>query len=135
MARHLATQRLVPELVLCSHAVRVDQTWQLIAPKLGSEVARRVLRSLYLAPPSRLLQVVRRLDDQVRVAMVIGHNPGLASLAIALAGRGPAKGFARMGRKFPTAALAVLQFEVEHWADLTPGGGRLAAFVRPKDLV
>ena len=36
--------------------------------------------------------------------------------------------------KFPTAALAVLDADVERWTDLHPGCAELAAFVRPKDL-
>jgi phosphohistidine phosphatase len=134
MARHLSAQGLVPQVVLCSHAERVRQTWELLAPELGRGVACRVLRSLYLAAPRRLLQTVRRLGDDVEVAMMIGHNPGLASLAVTLAGRGRKKNLARLRRKFPTAALAVLEFEVATWKDLAPGTGRLAAFVRPKDL-
>jgi phosphohistidine phosphatase len=36
--------------------------------------------------------------------------------------------------KFPTAALAVIQFDIDHWNELAAGAGRLRAFVRPKDL-
>ena len=36
--------------------------------------------------------------------------------------------------KFPTAALAVLDFDIAKWRDLRPGEGKLADFVRPKDL-
>jgi phosphohistidine phosphatase len=36
--------------------------------------------------------------------------------------------------KFPTAAIAVLGFDVGQWSDLPPGGGKLLAFQRPRDL-
>jgi phosphohistidine phosphatase len=39
-----------------------------------------------------------------------------------------------MRGKFPTAALAVIEFEVDRWDQVAPGTGRLRAFVRPKDL-
>ena len=39
-----------------------------------------------------------------------------------------------MEAKFPTAALAVIGFDVDHWREIAPGTGRLEAFVRPKDL-
>jgi phosphohistidine phosphatase len=39
-----------------------------------------------------------------------------------------------MRDKFPTCALAVLEFETAHWRSVEPGTGTLADFVRPKDL-
>ena len=39
----------------------------------------------------------------------------------------------RMRAKFPTGALAVLEFDGS-WADLAEGGASLVAFVTPKDL-
>ena len=36
--------------------------------------------------------------------------------------------------KFPTCALAILDFDVGRWRDITPGAGKLKDFVRPKDL-
>jgi phosphohistidine phosphatase len=55
-------------------------------------------------------------------------------LAVMLATSGPDKALQRMRAKFGTASLAVLGFEIAHWRDLAPGGGRLESFVRPKDL-
>jgi phosphohistidine phosphatase len=134
IARYLEDQRLLPDLVLCSHALRVRETWQLMTPVLGGAVACKTLRSLYSAPPSRLLEPLRRVADEVRVLMAIGHNPGLGGLAAALAGAGPKKALQRLRTKFPTAGLAVLTFEIERWTDLAAGAGRLEEFVRPKDL-
>ena len=39
-----------------------------------------------------------------------------------------------MAQKFPTAALAVLDFDVPDWRSIKPGEGRLIDYVRPKDL-
>lgn len=36
--------------------------------------------------------------------------------------------------KFPTAALAVLEFDAEDWAGIAAGGARLRRFVRPRQL-
>lgn len=134
VAQHLKAERLVPDLVLCSPARRVQETWQLMNPVLGSGVASKTLRGLYPGAPSRLLEALRRLPDEVGRALLIGHNPGLGALAVSLAASGPQKELQRMGAKFVTAGLAVLTFELEHWRDLTPESGRLERFVRPKDL-
>ena len=134
IARHIKAQKWRPDLVLCSHAERVRETWQLMAPVLGRSIECRTLRAIYLGAPSRLLEALRRATDEVETLMLIGHNPGLGRLAVSLCGAGPKKALARMQAKFPTAALAVIGFDVDHWREIAPGTGRLEAFVRPKDL-
>jgi phosphohistidine phosphatase len=134
IARYLEKRRLTPDLVLCSHAVRVQETWRLMAPVLGGPIACKTLRSLYSAAPSRLIEPLRRVADEVQVLLVIGHNPGLGGLAAGLAGAGSKKALERLRAKFPTAGLAVLAFEIERWDELAAGAGRLEDLVRPKDL-
>ena len=63
--------------------------------------------------------------------MVVGHNPGMESLFLILADKKPA-GIA--GEKFPTCALAVLDFAIDDWHDVAPGAGMLARFLTPADL-
>lgn len=134
VAKYLSKHCMVPELVLCSHAARVRETWRLMEPILDRSVACRTLRTLYLGTPARLLEALRRTDDAVHRLMLIGHNPGLGALAVKLCGSGPDKPLARLHAKFPTAALAVIDFDAERWSEVAPGAGRLEAFVRPKDI-
>ena len=37
----------------------------------------------------------------------------------------------RLGREFPTSALAVISFAAENWNGVHPAGGRLEHFVTP----
>jgi phosphohistidine phosphatase len=39
-----------------------------------------------------------------------------------------------MERKYPTGALAVIQFEITSWSAIAPGTGKLADFKSPKDI-
>lgn len=123
-----------PDLILCSTAVRAQQTLRLLRPALGDAAPVRLLKSLYLASPSRLLSLIRRLPEDARCVLLIGHNPGLASVAQELAGDGSGKALKRMDKKFPTAAVAELTLAEGSWPEVAPGAMRLAAFVRPKDL-
>jgi phosphohistidine phosphatase len=70
--------------------------------------------------------------------MLIGHNPGMEELAANLSAPGrSAAAKARkavMSEKYPTAALAVLSFDMTAWKQVAPGAGSLIDFVRPKDL-
>jgi phosphohistidine phosphatase len=134
VARYLKQSRWQPDLVLCSPATRARETWQLMAPVLGGTVACKTLRTIYPGAPSRLMETLRRAADDIATLMLIGHNPGLGHLASDLCGRGPKQALERMRGKFPTAALAVIQFDIDRWNGLALGAGRLRAFVRPKDL-
>jgi phosphohistidine phosphatase len=134
MAQLMVKRHWIPDLVLCSQAERVRETWQLMAPVLGGQIPCKTLRTIYPGAPSRLLMTLRRAPDDATTLLLIGHNPGLGALATSLCGTGPAKALERMRSKFPTAGLAVMDFDVEHWSEIAVGAGRLEAFVRPKDL-
>ncbi len=134
VARYLALHGLIPDLVLGSPALRVHETWALMAPILGDKVACKTLKSLYEGTPGRLLAALRGVKGEVRTLMLIGHNPALGALAQSLAGAGSEKALERVRTNFPTAGLAVLGFEIERWAELAAGAGRLEELVRPKDL-
>lgn len=137
MGEHMRAQNWEPELVLCSTSERTRETWDLVAPKLESQPTVRFDRALYLAAWPALLSIVQGAPDDVSSLLLIGHNPGTEQLAIALAlqpktpsERGRAES---ISKKFPTCALAVLEFD-GGWRDVKAGTGRLIAFVRPKDL-
>jgi phosphohistidine phosphatase len=70
-----------PDLVLCSPATRARQTWQALALP-GADV--RFERSLYAATVLDLLDRLAEVEDEVRVVLLVGHNPALSQLSILL---------------------------------------------------
>jgi phosphohistidine phosphatase len=134
MGRYLASEGLVPDLVLVSDAKRTQQTWDLVKAAFPSPPAMRLEPRIYEAAPARLLSVVEDVPSACKTLMLIGHNPGMVGLALALSGHGDRYALSRMRRKFPTAGVAVLDFATEDWADITAGSGRLDRFVTPKSL-
>jgi phosphohistidine phosphatase len=134
VAQLMVKRRWVPDVVLCSQAERVRETWQLMVALLGEQIPVKTLRTIYPGAPSRLLMTLRRAPDEAKTLLLIGHNPGLGALATSLCGAGSKKTLEKMSAKFPTAGLAVIDFDVEHWSEVAAGAGRLEAFVRPKDL-
>ncbi len=130
IARHLRRESVTPELVLCSSAIRTLETLERIDPELeGAKV--RIETRIYEASAGELLALMRELADDVGSAMLIGHNPGLEYLIADLARPGPE--LDRVREKFPTAALATLEFEGS-WLELRAGGAELVAFVKPREL-
>jgi phosphohistidine phosphatase len=117
--------------VVSSSAVRARETLQGVLPGLGEpEVWIEV--ALYAASAETLLERARALPDEVEEAMFVGHNPGLGDLVLLLAEPGELR--ERAETKMPTGALATLEADVERWADLEPGGARVASFVVPRQL-
>ena len=133
MGAYLRDEELLPELALVSDSRRTRETWDLVRPFLGDAQAR-FERRIYEALPARLLTVVREVEPSVRTLLMIGHNPGFHELAQRLVGHGEDDALADLKKRFPTAAVAVIDFAVDAWADVDAGGGRLDRFVTPKAL-
>jgi phosphohistidine phosphatase len=134
MARYIALADIRPDLVLCSAALRTDQTVEGVRPALGDQAVVKLYRGLYLAGPRAMLNRLRRTADDVHSVMLVGHNPGMRSLAMQLAGSGGEADLARLEKKFPTGALATLVFRGRSWSDLETGACKLHSLVRPRDI-
>lgn len=137
VGRHMKEAGYVPDLILCSNARRTVETYERVVAVLGANVPVSFEGTLYLADWPVMLDVARRAPDSAKCVLVIGHNPGMEQLALALSDDEQASETAmsrHFGEKFPTAALAVLDFAVTRWRSLKPRKGKLTAFVRPKDL-
>src|SRR5262245_44039689 len=134
MGTYMARHGLAPELILCSTAVRARQTLDLLLPHLKGAPVVVYEDVLYLASPATLLARVRKVAAKVRHAMVVGHDPGMHTLARDLAGSGADEDLEALAEKFPTAGLAVIVFSVRSWPKVQPGAGRLQVFMAPKRL-
>jgi phosphohistidine phosphatase len=94
-----------------------------------------LMPELYGANPSGLLQVVRDASgpDPQRL-MLVGHNPGIHELALALAGSGDPAGRNALSDNLPTSGLVVFDFAIDDWSEVAFRRGRLVLFVSPKLL-
>ncbi|MER5840236.1 histidine phosphatase family protein [Streptomyces prasinus] len=121
-----------PGLVLCSTAVRARRTWELAAAEWDAPPPVRYEPRLYAAGVPELLAVVREVPADVGTLLLVGHNPGLADLVLALAGDGADDTLDRVRAKFPTSAVAVLSWRGTAWRDLAPGAALLTAMTVPR---
>ncbi|HEY1630587.1 MAG TPA: histidine phosphatase family protein [Rhizomicrobium sp.] len=133
MGAWLHTSGYEPDLVLCSDAARTAETWRIAAQELDASPRVEFLEQLYLAPAKRIQAIIREAED-AGALLIVGHNPGMEDCAAELAHADGNAHRERMGEKFPTAALAVLEFDIATWRDMAPASGRLAEFIKPKDL-
>lgn len=118
--------------VLCSSAVRARTTAEWALDGVGP--APEIVPDLYLASADEILSLVRAQPREIGELAVVGHDPGMHHLALHLGRGAPPEILERMRRKFPTGALAVVEFDVDSWAEATSDAARLVRFLRPKDL-
>ncbi|MBI4922806.1 MAG: histidine phosphatase family protein [Devosia nanyangense] len=131
MARSLAGLALVPDLVLCSGAKRAQQTLDIANAEWSPAPDTRRIDALYGVMDSDYLAIVAGEGGSARRLMLVGHNPAIQETALVLAGSGDPDLIARVARKFPTASVAVLMFDLEDWSAITAGSGRFDAFLQP----
>lgn len=115
--------------VIASPAMRVKMTLQEVALGVEAQWDER----LYLASSDAIYDVLR--DTSGDAVLIAGHNPGMGDMILDLVSPNAENAlFDEAKVKFPTAAFAVLELDIEDWPDLRPECGTLVHFKRPRDL-
>ncbi|MGV9675333.1 SixA phosphatase family protein [Nocardia sp. NPDC003482] len=115
------------DAVRCSTAVRTRET----LAATGIEAPVIFEPAIYEAVPRTLIELVRLTEPEVATLLVIGHAPGMPQTAWELAADRDSDAATELSRKFPTSALAVLEFD-RPWADVDTGTGELTRFHVPR---
>lgn len=131
MARSLVQLGLVPDLIFCSGATRAEETLELAMREWSPAPETRRLEALYGAMDGDYRAIIRDEGGLAQRLMLIGHNPAMQETALALAGTGDVALIAQAARKYPTAAIAVVEFDADDWSAVTAGSGRLVALLLP----
>lgn len=126
MGEFMAASGFEPEVIVSSPAVRARDT-----ARLAKEAAHLAVDTVYderiYEASSRTLQLVASsIDDRFESAMLVGHNPGMEGLVRLLTGR---------SEEMPTAALAVIDLDIEQWSEIDSGLGALRRLIRPKEAM
>ena len=129
LGEHMRRRALRPGLALVSSALRTRRTWELLAPSGAPAPAPEILDGLYLAEAATLLAVLREIPDDVAIALLVGHNPGLHELALHLGGGPDGAGAAALPDGMPTCCLVEVAFEAS-WRDLQPHAVRQLQAIR-----
>jgi phosphohistidine phosphatase len=137
MGGYMARHGLIPQRVLCSSAQRTRETWAGMSAQWGDDVEVAFDERLYAATPQAILSVIKAQDEAkaaVRTLLVIGHNPGLQEAAELLIAAGDVSLRERLREKFPTSALAVIDFTADRWSRIHDRSGRLERYVTPRSI-
>ena len=127
----MKTNGIIPDLILCSPAVRARETLATVNEKLD---ARHIVYedALYGASLGALLGLVEEYSRDYSNFMITGHNPGLDELLRFLCRtRPPLTG---TGKLMTTAAVAVLGF-ADAASMNRPAAGEPLYLMRPNELL
>jgi phosphohistidine phosphatase len=133
MAMEIVSRDLLPDRILCSPARRTRETLAALVPHLADETRIAITGELYEPSSGDYLRVIGSRCADAKRLMVIGHNPAIQATAISLADEADPT-YPEIIEKLPAGALVVLDFSAAGWADAKPGSGKIAVFLRPRDL-
>jgi phosphohistidine phosphatase len=135
MGEWVNDQGLEFDTILSSPAVRCIETLDAFWEGYGRILHPNWDRRIYLASGATLLDVVHDQEEEGNRMLMCGHNPGLEDLAMELVPLTPDDVLRdALEEKFPTASIAEISFDVDRWADIKEGHGKLTRFIRPRDL-
>jgi phosphohistidine phosphatase len=129
--RWFATEGPRPDLTLCSTATRSRHTWEIVCRSMPS-IPTRYLTELYEADADGVVDLAAATSEEVKVLVVVGHEPTTSVTALTLAGRGSdRRALEALAEKFPTSGIAVLRFDGP-WSELRAGAVALESFTVPR---
>jgi phosphohistidine phosphatase len=138
MGAEFARRGWHPACALVSSARRTRLTFKYFSrglAKSGGGVIEEYLEpTLYLAPAARILDCLGEVDNKLTSVLIIGHNPGLHGLAVALAAGEKGAAADHLAEGFPTCALAVFHCDTRRWADVVPRNASLESVILAREL-
>jgi phosphohistidine phosphatase len=135
IGRHIREHGVQWDRLIASPAVRVKLTLEAALPEMPVIWDQR----LYLASFDTIVETIEAHAgtgaDEAETILISGHNPGLQDVLLELVAPGKENAlFKEAVAKFPTAAYAVLECDIQHWSELKRYCAELVHFARPRDL-
>ncbi len=122
MAGRLKSKGIIPQAMVSSPAMRTLSTAEVFSHQLSTG-GIKTNNAIYEASDATLLNIITELPDEYDFIALVGHNPGISQILHYLSGE---------YRDVPTCAVALLEFELNSWKEITRDSGKLALYDEPK---
>ncbi|MCP3666801.1 MAG: histidine phosphatase family protein [Gammaproteobacteria bacterium] len=123
MGKILNAAQQLPDKAITSSAIRASTTLALAHEAGHWHCPIEITDQLYSTDPESMLELLQKEDDNLKRLLLVGHEPTWSTLI---------SGFTGAGVKFPTAAMARIDFDCAHWHRINWGQGRLNWLLKPK---
>ena len=116
LGERLRAEGWVPQRVLCSSALRAQQTAQTVGVGAGWMTPVSARQQLYNAAPEAMMDLLRDEANDVERLLLVAHAPGIAELASALTTR-----HGDLSLICEPATLLEVVMDIASWTDIAPG--------------
>jgi len=126
MGKRLKALKIFPEMIISSTAKRAKQTAKRIAAEVNYDKSKiKMIEKLYHCIPPVFDEVISDINDSVKTAFIVAHNPGVTDYVN------------KFSEKFnidnmPTCGIVGIRFEVTHWSDYKSSKKEVFLFEYPK---
>lgn len=125
IGKTLKKLEVTPDLIMSSPANRAAMTARIIAAWINYPLENiRYSEAIYESSEKALLHFIQQIDDAVKKAMVVGHNPALNGLASYIADQSITN--------IPTGGVCCVELDISCWAKISQQCGKLKFFEFPK---
>ncbi len=115
----------IPDLVIASDSERTRETWQRMQAEFPRSIEERFSSSFYHGGLDAIASACAMLTEDISTLLVLGHNPGWEYAVEKLSGQ-----WVRM----TTANAALLESDLNDWAEVMVANWTLVEVLRPKEL-
>ena len=122
----MSFQKIVPDLIVSSLAMRAQTTALMLAQKINYTGKIHYMKELYQSSREAYINVLSLQNDDDNSLFLVGHNPELTEFANFLL---PDNFF-----KFPTLGVLAIKLDIDKWEEISQDVGIVDFFIQPKQF-
>ena len=126
LAQYLTKQKITFDFVMCSAALRAQETLEPLRPVIGT-TAIEISESYYNISEDVILSHLQELPDTINKVLYIGHNPGIAFSILRFSTKIPQL----VMEGITPGTLTGFTFDLQQWEDLNWGQGDIIDIFQP----
>jgi len=126
IASYLALQKIKPDLILSSSALRTQNTVNSLLKENKGKIKVHYMSELYMVRPETIMDTLSLQDDKYNTIFLVGHNPELTEMINNLIDEN--------FYKLPTMGVICIDLDIESWSDIKDTTGKVDFFISPKQF-
>jgi len=126
MAQYLSECGYLLHQIITSDALRAQATAEVYEAKLKPSERMITHHDLYLAAADDIVNIARNIPASMSTVMLVGHNPGMHEVLNCFV--------EDKIEDMPSCSVAIVQYDVSCWAEISQHNASLLAFEYPKKI-